>query len=560
LPETPERSPALVLGPLLRHVGEHAATIWVETDRACTVEVLGARSPTFCVAGHHYGLVCVEGLHAGAEVAYEVHLDGERRWPPAEGWDFPPSVIRTLDGRSSLHAVFGSCRVCVPDEPPYTEAKDDDDRGRGVDALRALAARLLDDPEAQLPDVLLLLGDQVYSDEIPPRTRELIEQRRGGRERRDGDAPLDQVADFEEYTSLYREAWGEPRMRWLLSTVSSSMIFDDHDVHDDWNISWAWIRQMRALPWWRERVTGAYMTYWIYQHLGNLSPAELAEDRLLAQVREAGDAEQLLQGFAREATEEIAGTRWSYLRDFGRTRLLVLDSRAGRVLDDDHREMLSEEEWAWVAESMTGDFDHLLVATTLPWLLSPGLHHLEAWSEAVCAGAWGRPAARAGERLRQALDLEHWAAFHDSFERLAGLFQEVATGRRGPAPASIVVLSGDVHHAYLAQATLPGQTAEHSRVVQAVCSPIRNPLNRRERRTMKLALSRPAAAVGRWLARAARVRPTEVTWEFVQEPTFDNQVGFLDLDGRRAHLTISKTRPEDWRSPRLHPSLTRQIV
>jgi hypothetical protein len=46
----------------------------------------------------------------------------------------------------------------------------------------------------------------------------------------------------------------------------------------------------------------------------------------------------------------------------------------------------------------------------------------------------------------------------------------------------------------------------------------------------------------------------------VQEPTFDNQVGFLDLEGRRAHLTISKTRPEDWQAPRLHPSLTRQIV
>ena len=179
-------------------------------------------------------------------------------------------------------------------------------------------------------------------------------------------------------------------------------------------------------------MTAAYMTYWIYQHLGNLSPAELARNDALAQVREAGDGEQLLRGFAREATEEIAGTRWSYRRDFGRTRLLVLDSRAGRVLDDDHREMLSEEEWAWVEESMTGDFDHLLVATTLPWLMSPGLHHLEAWNEAVCAGAWGKLAARAGEKLRQAFDLEHWAAFHDSFVRLAGLFRRSPPAGAGP--------------------------------------------------------------------------------------------------------------------------------
>ena len=46
----------LVLGPLLRYVGDDEATVWVETDRACTVEVLGCSSSTFCVAGHHYGL------------------------------------------------------------------------------------------------------------------------------------------------------------------------------------------------------------------------------------------------------------------------------------------------------------------------------------------------------------------------------------------------------------------------------------------------------------------------------------------------------------------------
>ena len=49
--------------------------------------------------------------------------------------------------------------------------------------------------------------------------------------------PGERVLDFEEYTELYRESWGDPTIRWLLSTVSTAMIFDDHDVHDDWNIS-----------------------------------------------------------------------------------------------------------------------------------------------------------------------------------------------------------------------------------------------------------------------------------------------------------------------------------
>jgi hypothetical protein len=33
--------PELRLGPLLRHVGETDATIWVETDKPCRVEILG---------------------------------------------------------------------------------------------------------------------------------------------------------------------------------------------------------------------------------------------------------------------------------------------------------------------------------------------------------------------------------------------------------------------------------------------------------------------------------------------------------------------------------------
>jgi hypothetical protein len=55
-------APQLVLGPLLRYAGETEVTIWVETDRACLVEILGRQARTFQVAGHHYGLVVIDGL------------------------------------------------------------------------------------------------------------------------------------------------------------------------------------------------------------------------------------------------------------------------------------------------------------------------------------------------------------------------------------------------------------------------------------------------------------------------------------------------------------------
>ncbi len=71
----------LVLGPLLRYVGETEATVWVETDSPCEVEVLGRREPTFTVEEHHYALVRIEGLEPAGFYEYEVSLDGERRWP-----------------------------------------------------------------------------------------------------------------------------------------------------------------------------------------------------------------------------------------------------------------------------------------------------------------------------------------------------------------------------------------------------------------------------------------------------------------------------------------------
>jgi len=542
--------PHLLLGPLLRYVSDTEATIWVETDAPCEVTVLEATARTFAVGGHHYALVILDGLQAGSTLPYEVHLDGVASWPPP-GDPYPQCLIRTHTHDASLRLAFGSCRVSVPHTKPYCLSKDDDPRGREVDALLALVERMRHEPSAEWPDALLLLGDQVYADEVSPDTKAFIASRRGP-----GGAPPDEVGDFEEYTALYRESWSDPALRWLLSTVSSAMIFDDHDVHDDWNTSEAWIAQMRAKPWWEERILGAYMSYWIYQHLGNLSPARLYDDPTFCAVQEAdGDCEELVRDFARTSAREIAGVRWSFAREFGRTRLVVLDSRAGRVLAEGRRQMLSDREWEWAEDVCSGDFDHLLIGTSLPVMLAPGMHHFEAWNEAVCDGAWGGLAARIGEKIRQGFDLEHWAAFEGCFNRLAVLLEDVAAGRRGSAPATIVLLSGDVHHAYLAEAWFPGRAVE-SRVLQATCSPIRNPLDKRERRLLRSAFTRPVAALARRLARAAGVAPQPMRWTFAQEPTFDNQIARLDVRGRTAQLLIEKTLPEDWQAPRLHPILS----
>jgi hypothetical protein len=530
--------PKLVLGPLLRYVGDTCAVVWVETDSACEVAVLGTKTQTFAVAGHHYAIVRAEGLEPERRYTYTVELDGEQVWPLADS-PFPPSSFRARPKPPPLRIAFGSCRVGVPHEPPYTLPKDEDPEGRELDPLRALALRMAHQDPDEWPDLLLLLGDQVYADEVSPRTREFVAAKR------DIDVEPGPIAlDFEEYTQLYRESWGDPTIRWLLSTVSSAMIFDDHDVHDDWNISRAWLDEMHATDWWDEHIVGAIMSYWVYQHAGNLSPEEQDRDGLLARCHAAGDAEPLLREFAKHSAYQTDGSRWSYHRDLDGTRLLVIDSRAGRCLDEGARSMLDEEEWEWVSDHLDGDFDHLLLASSLPWLLAPGMHYLEAWSEAVCGGAWGPLAARACERLRQALDLEHWAAFQESFERLAELQRQVGAGERGRPPASIVTLSGDVHHAYVDEVGFRRGSGVESAVYQAVCSPLRNPLDARERRVIKVAASRPAHVLTRALARAAGVADPSVHWRSLDDsPWFDNQVASLEIVGRRSELRLDKAVP-----------------
>jgi hypothetical protein len=221
--------------------------------------------------------------------------------------------------------------------------------------------------------------------------------------------------------------------------------------------------------------------------------------------------------------------------------------------------MIDDGEWHWLEREGTGDYDHLIMADSLPILLPPGAHYLEGWSEAVCGGAWGPRLRGPGERLRRFLDLEHWPAFSDSFHKLVRLITEVATGRRGPAPATVVLLGGDVHHAYLAEAGLPGEVGERSAIFQAVCSPFRNALDRHERIIMRSAARRPVVRMLRLLARAAGVPDPEIRWRLQQPPTFDNQFATLELAGRRADLCIEKIVPGDWRRPRIEKSLERKL-
>ncbi len=535
----------LVLGPMLRHIDETSATIWVETRADCRVSVRADgrewHAQSFTVHGHRYALVEVDGLEPGTVREYEVDIDGVPVWPEP-GSRYPASVIATLSPGRSLRLAYGSCRTSVSHDSAGN-------RAHGVDSLRTFALALAEGSVVR-PDLLLFLGDQVYADSTTEEMQKFIRSRRDIREE-----PGEELKDFEEYAHLYQLAWSDEANRWLLSTVPTAMIFDDHDIRDDWNASLDWRRKMEATTWWHGRIVAGLSSYWVYQHLGNLSPGDRAADELWRRIRgHEGpgplDLSDALDEFAERCDEDRDRYRWSYSRDLDDVRLIVVDSRMARDLTPTRRGMLSAQELAWFDDRMRGGFRHVLVASSLPFLLPMGLHHVEAWDEALAQGTWGRVGGWVGEKLRQAVDLEHWAAFQNTFQAVARIATEVADGQRGPAPLTVTFLSGDVHYSYLAEV----ERHDGSRILQAVCSPVRNPLPR-FLRWFAVAMSHGVAApVGAAVARSVKVPDPPFRWKAVKGPWFDNNLAILQDTPGGLELIWSTgvvDRGDDEQRPRL---------
>ena len=115
--------------------------------------------------------------------------------------------------------------------------------------------------------------------------------------------------------------------------------------------------------------------------------------------------------------------------------------------------MLDDDELAWLDEQLRGDFGHLLIGTSLPFLLAPGLHHVEAFNEALAGGGWGSVGCRGGregppDRRPRALGGVPERASSGS----PGWRSRSRAASAAGAPATVTFLSGDVHHSYVSEA------------------------------------------------------------------------------------------------------------
>lgn len=505
--------------------------VWVQTDQAATVEILGCSAATFEVQGFHYALVPVQGLTPDSVTEYQVLVDGVQVWPEPDS-RFPPSVIRTRGPGTAdrMRVTFGSCR--------YPKTGDDElDEKLGHDALDCYANRLTTTPIQDWPDALILLGDQVYADELTPQARRHLAGRRST-----GRRPPDEVVSFAEYEGLYRHTWGDPEIRWILSTVPTAMIFDDHDIRDDWNTSAAWRTEVNEKPWWRDRIRAGLASYWVYQHVGNLSPAQLIDDPDYQKVLAAGGDSWLhLAELADRADSEVDGNkglRFSYRWDLGGSRLVMIDSRNARILESGDRKMLGDREFRWLEDQVNDgldQLDHLVLGSSLPWLLPPVIGDLQTVNEIAAARQGIR--GRLAEKVRQTADFEHWAAFLESFLRLSDLVVAAASGTVD-GPATISVLSGDVHHSYAARAELPDPSA--TRVHQLVCSPVHNYVPWFVKPVFRLGWSRRLASLTRRYARRQGSPALPITWKNLSGPLFGNTIATLHTTGRKAEVLFEQ--------------------
>ena len=241
---------------------------------------------------------------------------------------------------------------------------------------------------------------------------------------------------------------------------------------------------------------------------------------------------------------------WSYRRDLGRVRLLVIDSRCGRILADGQRSMVGERRVRVDRGPGRGRR-----------LRPPGRGDVAAVAPAA-RPARPRIVGRGAERrlARSAV----WRASANgcggpSISSIGPRSAPRSIGSPGCSPGSgaastaagrrrrSACISGDVHHTLRLRGRLPESVA--SRVYQITCSPMHNTIPRAMRVVFRLGWSKKAARVMHALGRFAGVDPLPIEWHHPTGPHFGNELALLVFDGRSARVVLERSLPPP-RAPR----------
>ena len=219
----------------------------------------------------------------------------------------------------------------------------------------------------------------------------------------------------------------------LLAHVQTLMIFDDHDVTDDWNLSAKWETTAYGHPFSRRIIGNALAAYMLCQGWGNRPDVFGEALDAMAALTAAPDARGRLEPGAQDALIQhlLAFRQWDYML---RTQpaIIVLDTRTRRWRN---RRTPGHPSGLMDWESLT-ELQHELLDETAAVIVSAAPMFGVKLIEVV-----QRIATFAG--LALTVDAENWMAHRGAASSMLNIFRHSRT------PGNYVILSGDVHYSFV---------------------------------------------------------------------------------------------------------------
>ena len=311
----------------------------------------------------------------------------------------------------------------------------------------------------------------------------------GGDIRKLRDAARDPNSDHSvetKNTELFRA--GIPRVARALANVATYMIFDDHDVTDDWNLNPKWANRVYSKAFGRQLVRNAVMAYAVFQGWGNdpvMFEAGKNKD-ILDEIEKlygtdtgpvpigTTDRVDTLVGVSGAPVTELP--TWNYTVPAPRMQVIVLDTRTRRKFTGQGYlppDLVGLNREAQLPAGPSTDGRELVFVISAAPVFGPDFIEQLAWplaQVAFDAVHFGKGLDATGFQQGQVgserFDAEGWSSNDAAREEL---LKRLATYPR------VVLLGGDVHFSYTATLDYYRKDAPApSRIVQLTSSPLRN--------------------------------------------------------------------------------------
>ncbi len=246
-----------------------------------------------------------------------------------------------------------------------------------------------------------------------------------------------QATYAEEERALSRFVQTLAGVRRVLAHVPVAMIFDDHDVTDDWNLNREWEETAYAHPLSTRMIGNALVGYLINQAWGN--DPDAFPDTLLAEAQASLDAPG---SAAHDKTIDtlLHFDGWQFAWPSS-PPLIVLDTRTRRWRSETAaRRPSGLLDWEALTDlqRLLRERDAVLLVSAAPIF---GVKLIEAIQKVF---TWlGKPLL---------VDAEYWLAHPGTADGILNVFRHRLT------PRHFVVLSGDVHYSFVYDVELRGRT------------------------------------------------------------------------------------------------------